>query len=65
MAVSKAHVKATVKWEAKALDKIMLRIRKDADMSKERIEQAASATGESLNAYILEAVKQRIEREGK
>ena len=65
MAVSKAHVKATVKWEAKALDKIMLRIRKDAELSKERIEQAAGASGESLNGYILEAVRQRLEREGR
>jgi uncharacterized protein (DUF1778 family) len=63
MPVSRAHAKATAKWEAKALDKVCLRIRKDGDTTRDRIQDAATAAGESLNAYILEAVRQRMERE--
>jgi uncharacterized protein (DUF1778 family) len=63
MPVTKAQIKAQTKWEAKALDKICLRIRKDGDTTRDRIQDAATAAGESLNAYILEAVRQRMERE--
>ncbi len=63
MPVTKAQIKAQTKWEAKALDKICLRIRKDGDTTRDRIQDAATAAGESLNSYILEAVRQRMERE--
>lgn len=65
MPASKAHIKATSKWESKALDKVLLRMRKDGAMTRERIQAAASAAGESVNGYILEAVRRRMESEEK
>lgn len=61
MPVSKAQIKAQTKWESKAYDKITFRVRKDGELSKENIAKYAKNVGESLNAYIAEAVKRRME----
>lgn len=63
MGASKAHIKATTKWEAKAYDKILLRIRKNGEITRETIAQAADQAGESVNAYILNAVLDRMNKE--
>jgi hypothetical protein len=63
MPVSKAHIKATTKYESKAYDKILIRIRKENDpsgLSRESIQQAADKDGKSLNGYILQAVKEKM-----
>ncbi len=62
MPVTKAHMKATQKWEAQAYDKILLRIRKDGETNKEAIQAAADQAGQSLNGYILEAVKEKMQK---
>lgn len=58
--VSKAHIKATTKYESKAYDKVLLRIRKDGELTREDITAAATAAGESLNEYILNSVRERM-----
>ena len=65
MPTTPAHIRATTKYESKAYDKILLRIRKDGDLTKEHIEIAAARTAQSLNAYILEAVQEKIIRDSK
>ena len=60
MAQSKAHIKATTRYESKAYDKICLRIRKDTEPTRDTIAAAAAAVGESLNEFILNAVKDRM-----
>lgn len=60
--VTKAHAKATQKWEGKALDKVCLRIRKDGDLTRDMISEIASKQGESLNQFIMTAIQERIER---
>lgn len=60
MAQSKAHIKATGKYEKKAYDKVLLRLRKDTEPTRETITAAAEAAGMSLNAFIVEAVKEKI-----
>ena len=62
--VSKAQIKAQTKWEAKVYDKITLRTKKDGDLSRDAITIAATATGQSVNEFILESVRRRIETEG-
>lgn len=57
-----AKVKAQTKWEAKAYDKILLRIRKDGETTREAIQAAADRDGKSLNGFILEAVQEKIEK---
>lgn len=57
---TKAQVKAQTKWEKKVYDKILLRVRKDAEPTRDTITAAAAASGESLNEYIINAVKMRL-----
>ena len=54
---SEAKKRAIEKYNKKNYDKITIRVRKDETDS---IKQAAAASGESLNAYILNAVKDKM-----
>ena len=60
MSSTPAKVRAQTKWEAKAYDKVLLRIRKDGDLTREQITAAATAAGESLNEYILNSIRERM-----
>lgn len=55
--VSKAHIKAVSKYESKAYDKILLRLKKG---EREKIQAKATEAGESLNGYIVKAINQRM-----
>jgi len=59
---SDAQKKASGKWESKAYDKILLRIRKDTEPTRETITAAATAAGMSLNAYIMQAIQEKMDR---
>ena len=61
MPQTRAHKEATQRFETKAYDKILLRIRKDGSRTREDIQKAADAKGESLNQYILKAVDMRMQ----
>lgn len=63
MAQSKAHKEATRRFESKAYDKILLRIRKDTEPTRDTITNAATASGMSLNAYIMQAISEKMEKE--
>ena len=66
MSVSEAQIRATSKFESKVYDKILIRLRKDrlddSGLSRELIQQAAEAEGMSLNAYILKAVAEKMNK---
>lgn len=62
MPATKAHIKATTKYESKAYDKILLRLRKDGDLTKEDIQKVADDEKMSLNAYIIKAVQEKMQR---
>ncbi|MGM9399496.1 Arc family DNA-binding protein [Flavonifractor plautii] len=59
MLVSEAQKKASIKYLEK-LDEIRIRMPKG---EKNNIKEAASAAGESMNQYIINAVDQRMERD--
>lgn len=59
---SKAHMKATKKYEDKAYDKFLIRVPKG---KKAIIQAHAETQGESLNAYVCGAVDARMEKEDK
>lgn len=63
MVQSKAHKQATARYEARTYDKFMLRLRKDGDLTRETIAAAAARAEESMQGYIMEAVKRRINAE--
>jgi uncharacterized protein (DUF1778 family) len=60
MPASAAQMRANNRFEAKTYDRINVRIRKDGDLTRKDIQRAADAKGESLNQYILNAVKMRM-----
>lgn len=66
--VTKAQIKATTKFEHKNYDKLLLRIRKDADEKNEptkaMICQAAKDQGLSINGYLMQAVAEKLQRDG-
>ena len=55
--VSKAQQRATNKYLRKAYDRINVTLHKG---DREKLKEAAAAAGESVNAYILEAIRQRM-----
>lgn len=61
--VTKAQKAATTRFEAKNYDKILLRMRKDTEPTRESVTQCAQAAGMSLNAYIMAAIMEKMERE--
>jgi uncharacterized protein (DUF1778 family) len=61
MAQSPAHIRATTRFEHKTYDKITVRLRKDGDLTRDQVQAAADRTGESLNAFIIDAIKRKIE----
>lgn len=60
MPKTEAQKRANQKFETNAYDKILLRIRKDGQLTRAAIQQAADAKGESLNQYILNAIDMRM-----
>lgn len=60
---TEAHYRATAKYERSAYAKVLLRLRNDAETSRDAVQAAADRAGESLNGYILDAIRQRMERE--
>ena len=66
MSVSKAQIRATTKFEHTSYDKITVRLRKDrpdaSGLSRDSIQAAADAAGMSINAFILSAVSDKINK---
>lgn len=59
MPVSDAHKRASTKWNA-SKDNLMIRPDKDEGAA---IRAAAEAAGQSNQQYILQAVRERMERD--
>lgn len=63
MPSTKAGQRAVNKYIAKNYDRVNLVFKKDTSPTKEEVQAAADVAGESLNGYIVGAVKQRMERD--
>lgn len=57
MPASKAHIRATTKWEKENYFRTMIRLPKDLE---EVIRQKANEDGKSLNGYLADLVKKDI-----
>lgn len=58
-----ARIKANAKYEQKAYQNIRLRVRKDdLDLSLDKIKAAADESGKSVNAFILDAIRDKINK---
>lgn len=62
MPASAAHIKATTKFEHNTYDKITVRIRKDGDLTRTDIQKAADQEGKSLNQFIMDAVREKMDK---
>lgn len=60
MPASKAHIKATNKWMAKAYDRVNLTMPKGR---KDTVQAHAAARGESVNGFINRAISETMERD--
>ena len=58
-----ARTRANNKWNAKTYDRVNLVLKKDASPTKDEVQAAADAEGVSLNAYIVDAISQKMQRE--
>ena len=58
-----ARSKANNKWNAKAYDRVNLVLKKDTSPTKDEVQAAADAEGVSLNAYIVAAISQQLNKE--
>ena len=58
---TEARKEGNRKWDAANLDRISIALPKG---KKDAVKAAAVAVGESMNQYIINAVEQRMERDG-
>ncbi len=63
MPTTKAGQKAVNKYIAKAYDRVNLVLKKDTSPTKDEVQAAADAEGISLNAYIVMAINQQLNKE--
>jgi predicted HicB family RNase H-like nuclease len=64
MPVSEAKKRANKKWDTVNTKRISVVLNNDSPINICAVKQAACASNLSVNAYIREAIKDKIEREG-
>lgn len=57
---SKAQRDASRKWELENNEKVTVKLRIGSDPSKAQIRAAAAAAGQSVNAWIIEAIRDKL-----
>jgi len=59
---SAAQRRASLKWEQENTEKVTIKIRSDGSqgVTKEAIQAAAAQAGQSVNAWVLEAIRKAL-----
>lgn len=57
---TEAQRRASLKWEQANNEKITIKLRKGTDPSKDQIRAAAERDGMSVNAWIIEAIRDKL-----
>ena len=57
---TEAQRRASAKWQAENTEKITLKLYRARDPSKAQIPAAAETAGQSVNAWIVDAIKQAL-----
>lgn len=60
---SQAQNRATQKYIHNSYDQIVIRVKKDTEPTRATIAQAAEDAGQSLNAYIMDAIIEKMEKQ--
>lgn len=63
MPASKAQIKANARYDKKTYDNVLVKIRKDSDLTLAMIKEYAVVHGESTNGFIVRTIREAIERE--
>lgn len=58
--MGKTSAKVKNRYNAKAYDRVTIVLRKDGAITKDSVQAAAEQAGVSVNAYIVDAVKDRM-----
>lgn len=59
----KTSTESKWKYNSKTYERIALNIRTDSKLNKATIQEAANKAGMAVNAYILQAVAEKMERD--
>ena len=60
MPVSKAQLEAKARYEKKTYDNVLVKFRKDSDLTLAMIKEYASAHGESTNGFIVRTIREAV-----
>ncbi len=63
MPMSEAKRRANARYDKKTYDTVLVKIRKDSDVSLAVIKEHAETMGESANGFIKRAIREAIERD--
>ncbi len=61
---TEAQRKSAQKWEIENYDRMSIGMLRGSDVDRTSIHAAAKAAGMSANAYILQAVREKMSRDG-
>ena len=61
--VKKSQIAATTRYEHKTYSKITVRLRQDGSqgITRDDVQEAADAVGLSINEYVVQAIKEKID----
>ena len=57
---SQARIDANARYDKKAYDRVLFRIRRDSEINLDFIRAHAEAMGESINGFLMRAVEEAI-----
>ena len=57
---SEAQLRANAKWDRENTDKITIKLNRSKDPSKAEIQAAAARNHQSMNAFIIEAIRDKL-----
>lgn len=60
---SQAKIDANARYDKKAYDRVLFRIRRDYEVNLDYIRAHTERMGESLNGFLMRAVSEAIERD--
>ena len=63
MPQTRAHARATARWEKKNYDRALVRLRKDSPVNLNAVRMFATERGESLNGFIVRAITKVMKAE--
>lgn len=63
MPISEAKRRADARYDKKTYDHVLVKIRKDSDLTLAMIKEHALARSESTNGFIVRAIREAVERD--